>query len=676
MNPKIKDFLCFLILAFLGFIVYSNSFKVPFLYDDRALIPYSKWNIIPFYFYFSKNDFGNFLKSIFQTNRPILTLSFFLNYKLGDLNPFSYHIVNLTFHILTAFLIYLTLKNIIENPLLPVLSASIFLVHPITVESVTYISSRSSILSAFFYIVPFYLLSKKKLKNSNSIIYYILSIFSYLFSIGCKEIGITLPLMLLIYDYFFLSGENKKELMKRAKGCYIPMGILTLVMIFLRFNFALSLQSPDQAVRGLYQHILTEIHIFAFYLIKFFLPINLNVDPDFHLANSLLQFNFLLSAILLASLILIAWYFRKKSKILSFAIAWLLITVSPHFLIRLRDLMADRWLYLSLISLSFLSGTVFLKTLSFFKEGVFKKTSIKVIYTGLILFITFLSILTFNRNFVWKSEIALWSDAVKKSPDKERPHGNLGKAYTDKGMIDEALAEFEKAIEIDPSSGQAHYNLGNCYYGMGKVDDAITQYGLAIKAKRDYVLAYNNLGIAYFSKGLYEEGVKACKKAIEINPFLYQPYYNLGNYYQKMGKIDDAITQYKIALEINPGYSVAYNNLGTVYFAKGLYGDAINAYMKAIEISPNFAEAYNNLGNVYGKMNIPEEAIQAYRKALSIDFNLFESHYMLASSYMQIGAYENAFKEFGICLRFRIDIRTSEDIREKMKSLQEKLKMK
>ena len=676
MKPKNRDFLSFLALTFLGFTAYSNSFSVPFLYDDRAFIPYSKWNIISFYFYFSKNDFGNFLKSIFQSNRPILALSFFLNYKLGGLNPFSYHIINLTFHILTAFFIYLTLKNIIANTLIPVLSASVFLVHPIAVESVTYISSRSSILSAFFYIVPFYLLSRKNFKNSRSIIYYILSIFSYLFSLGCKEIGITLPLMLLIYDYFFLSGEDNKELMKRAKGCYIQMGILTLAIIFLKFNFALTLQSPDQAVRGLYPHLLTQIYIFSYYLLKLFLPINLNVDPDFHLINSLLQLNFILPAFILAFLVFMAWKFRKKSKILSFAIVWLLITVSPHFFIRLRDLMADRWLYLSLISLSFFSGTVFLKTLSFFKEGVFKKTFIKLIYTGLILFITFLSILTFERNFVWESEIALWSDTVKKSPDKERPHGNLGKAYTDKGMIDEALAEFKKAIEIDSSSGQAHYNLGNCYYGMGKVDDAITQYGLSIKANRNYVLAYNNLGIAYFSKGLYEKGVRACKKAIKINPFLYQPYYNLGNYYQKMGKTDDAITQYKIALEINPGYATAYNNLGTVYFAKGLYGDAVNSYMKAIEISPNFAEAYSNLGNAYRKMNIPGKAVQAYRKALSIDFNLFESHYMLASSYMQAGAYENAFEEFGICLKFKTDIRTSEDIREKMKFLQKKLEMK
>jgi len=676
MKPKIRDFFSFLALTFLGFAAYSNSFSVPFLYDDRAFIPYSKWNIIPLYIYFSKNDFGNFLKSIFQSNRPILTLSFFLNYKLGGLNTFSYHIINLTFHILTAFFIYLTLRNIIENTLIPVLSASVFIVHPIAVESVTYISSRSSILSAFFYIVPFYLLSRKNFKNSRSIIYYILSIFFYLFSLGCKEIGITLPLMLLIYDYFFLSWEDKKELMKRVKGCYIPMGILTLAIIFLKFNFALTLQSPDQAVRGLYPHLLTQIYIFSYYLLKLFLPINLNVDPDFHLLNSVFQSYFLLPAFILAFLVFIAWQFRKKSKILSFAIMWLIITVSPHFFIRLRDLMAERWLYLSLISLSFFSGTVFLKTLSFFKQGVFKKTFLKLIYTGLILFITFLSILTFERNFVWESEIALWSDTVKKSPDKERPHGNLGAAYTDKGMIDEALAEFKKAIEIDSSSGTTHYNLGNCYYGMGKVDDAITQYGLAIKANRNYELAYNNLGIAYFSKGLYEEGVKASKKAIEINPFLYQPHYNLGNYYQKMGKTDDAITQYKIALEINPGYSSAYNNLGTVYFAKELYGDAVNSYMKAIEISPNFAEAYSNLGNAFRKMNLTKEAIQAYRKALGIDFNLFESHYMLASFYMQAGAYENAFEEFGICLKFKTDIRTSEDIREKMKSLQEKLKMK
>jgi len=672
MNPKLKDFLIFLTFAFLGFIIYSNSLESPFLYDDRSIIPYDKWNIIPYYYYLSKNDFVNLLKSLIDSNRPILILSFILNYKIGGLNPFSYHLVNLIFHVLTAFLIYLTIKNITsEKLLIPFLSASVFLVHPIGVESVTYISSRSSILSAFFYMIPFYLLSRRNGKKSNGSLYYVCSLIAYLASLGCKEIGITLPLMLLIYDYFFLSMGDKKRLFRSIKKFHIPLAILALVIIFLKFKFALTLVSPDHTKRELYPHILTEIYIFAPYLIKFFLPMNLNIDPDFPLVSSFLQTQVIISSMILAALILLLWCFRKSSKLISFAIAWTLITISPHFLIRLKDLMAERWLYLSLVGLSFFTDAILLKALNIFQKRTAKIIFRNGILTGLILTIGFFSLLTFKRNLVWNSEVALWSDAVKKSPAKDRPHVNLGKAYFDNGMIKEALAEFKKAIEINPFSGQGHYNLGNCYYRIGRTDDAIAQYKIAVSINPYYSLAYNNLAIAYFSKGLYEEGIRACKEAIETNPFSYQTYYNLGNHYYRIGRTDDAIAQYRIAIEINPYYASAYNNLGVAYFSKGLYQEGISAYKRAIEISPNFAEVYTNLGNAYRKINLIQEAISSYKKALNLRHDLFKPHYMLALSYKEIGDYENAIKEFELCLNYAKNGPLLEDIKKKIKSLRE-----
>ena len=583
MLEKKRNFIILLLFLILGFSIYSNSFTVPFHYDDRVLISENE----------KLHNLKLFLeKEFFTSNRPILLLTFALNYRLGSESPFGYHLVNLIFHILTAFLIYLILDEIflrmhLDNGLFPaLLSSLIFLTHPLATEAVTYISSRSSVMSGFFYLLSLYFFIKTCNKKKNYFIYSAGSLISFLLSVGCKEIGITLPAVFLLFDYYFISGEDGERISANFKRFHLPLIATGIFIVFLKFKFALSLSSPDMAQRDFLAHIYSSSFAVIFYLKKFLLPMNLNIDPDFPLIDSILKWRFVISFLLMLGLLVISKKIGPKAKLISFSILWFFLTLFPHLFIRLKDVMAERWLYLTLAGFGFFAAGLLANSRSRVfsakhEEGIYMPVAVVMVFV-----ILFFSIETYSRNDIWGSSISLWSDAAKKSPNKFRPYNNLGEAYAAEGEDDRAIEEYKKAIELNPKAERVLYNLGNVYSRKGEVSAAIDAYTRTVEINPSYAKAYNNLGSLYLNNGDYEKAKEEFLKAIKIEPRFPQAYNNLGNAYSKSGMPSKAILEYIKAIRIDPKYATAHYNLAREFYTIRYYQGALKELELAAKLSP------------------------------------------------------------------------------------------
>ncbi|MCJ7618424.1 MAG: hypothetical protein MUO43_18010 [Desulfobacterales bacterium] len=139
------------------------------------------------------------------------------------------------------------------------------------------------------------------------------------------------------------------------------------------------------------------------------------------------------------------------------------------------------------------------------------------------------SFATYQRNFIWKNDLSLWTDVVEKSPYKARPYNNLGRAYLGEKRFFQAIPHLKTALGLNPYFSYAHYNLGIAYQGICQYDNAIAEYKKALYSTRQpyFTELHNNLGVCYFNKGWIDMAVEEFRGAININPEFSDAIYNL-----------------------------------------------------------------------------------------------------------------------------------------------------
>jgi tetratricopeptide (TPR) repeat protein len=337
-------------------------------------------------------------------------------------------------------------------------------------------------------------------------------------------------------------------------------------------------QETEVIPRGVY--LITQFRVIVTYLRLLILPVGQNLDYDYPRYSSLFEPGVLLSFLLLLSVFAFAVYlfirWRKTDNVYallaSFGILWFFITLSVESsIIPIRDVMFEHRMYLA---------GVF-----YFLEYRKVKNPVVIVFLLLLVAAVPLGAAAYNRNSVWKDEITLWEDIVRKSPEKARVHNNLGTAYSKKGLIDKALQEFKNALRLDPDFARAHYNLGTAHAKQGRTEEAIGEFMVAVR----------------------------------LHPYLKEAHYNLGVAYAKKDMMDEAIVEYKLALGIKPDYIEALNNLGAAYYNQGRMDEAIGLYKKVTTLSPRTKQAHYNLGLAYIKKGLKNEAIREFKEVLKLN---------------------------------------------------------
>ena len=557
---------------------YRTQFIVLGLILLSTVVVYGK--TIGFGFYFDDGQIINnsFLRSIFdlphgvKRNRPLIFILWFAISSIWGLNPAPFHAVAVFLHLLCGLSLYFMLRTIIKNARVdfgelnafaPLITTGFFLLHPLQTESVVYSFQAMSVLpmaTSCFWAVTYYV---KYRSSGNKFYLFAVFLFTFLASTS-RESAIALPVCLWLVEFLFLSEGNFKKSLKRLPiflGCLaVSAAIIAIGASFVSYSdggmgFAYKKITP-------FSYMITQFVVIIKYIRLIFFPVAQNLDYDLPVYSSLFSLKPFLSLLILLGLLISGFYLKKKNPMFAFGVFWFFLYLAPtSTILPIEDIMFEHRLYLPIagagISIIFILNGFLSKNKPI--PGNLKPENLINVISIMILFS--LGFIAFFRLEVWKDRVALWSDVVKKSPNKSRPHNNLGMALADQSQYNEAIFHYRKAVQIEPNSAEAHNNLGIALANQGDLKEAMVHYSRALQIKPDYAVVYNNIGI------------------------------NLG----KMEHIDKAITYFLKALKKKPAFSEAHNNLGIALIKKGKISEAISHFYEALRIKPNFKSAQNNL---------------------------------------------------------------------------------
>lgn len=558
------------LLAFvtLGLLIYSNTLKASFYFDDAP-------NIVrnPYFRLIKEPNLKNLAWAAFNSpcsNRPIANISFALTYYFHKENVIGFHAINIIIHILAGILLYFFIRTTLNIPSLrsrykhnssiAFFAALFWLVHPIQTQSVTYIVQRMNGMAAMFYVLSFLLYVKGRLvkQDQRSWPWFAGCALAGILALGSKEIAATLPFFIFLYEWYFFQDLSKAWL----RRCF-PYVIGTFIFLGLLVFFYIGSNPLDYISSGykhrdftLTQRVLTQFRVVVCYisLMAYPHPGRLNLDHDFSLSNSLFDpITTSLSLGVIVALIALAFLIAKKERLASFCIFWFFGNLAIESSVIPLEIMFEHRVYLP-------SMFFFLLTVALAHRFIKQDWAV----VGALTAVTVLFCLwTYQRNSVWGDPTIFWADVVKKSPRRARAYNYLGVAYGKRNNFATAMRNFEIALEIDPEFSDAHSNLGVALARHGQFDEAIAHYTEALRIKPGFANVHNNLAIALAQQGNLEQAMAHYARALRVKPDFAEAHYNLANLLVKKGKIEEAVEHYHQALRTRPGFARARHDLKT-----------------------------------------------------------------------------------------------------------------
>jgi tetratricopeptide (TPR) repeat protein len=571
-----------LLILWLCFVVYSNSLDSSFHYDDEHSVE-KNINIgslenIPDFF----RDPGLFSVDADKgMYRPLLLVSYAVNFAYGGFDTTSYHAFNILIHGCNALLVAWIARLLGASALVSLAAGLLFGVHPLAGEPVNYISSRSESLAAIFFLAGLGLFihwNKIGGRLSRG-----LSLGCLVLGLLTKEMVVTLPALLIVYDWLFIAQRDVnafgRSVLQRHASYW---GIVAGFFLIIWFNGFLP-RSLDRAPRDGLSQFLTQLKAVAYYLYLQVAPIKLTVEYQFF-EQSQWQWALIFPLLLGLSLIALgAWLYRSRRDIPFFALVWSTVVLVPVMVMPLNIFVNERRLYLSCAA--FCLGLAWILG----KLQALQHKQRTYLVLGLI---GICALLSWQHNPIWADDMSLWRDGVEKAPRMPRPHLYLGNAYT-------TAANTSR----DAQAVQRYWEAGKKAYSRV----------IAINSNRDLSLrALNNLGSISFSLHDYSTAEVHYKKAVELDPSYADGLVNLGNInlvYARNARRKGALTQeqksqeqaieyYQKALAILPNHPQAYSNMGLVLFDMGVLDQAEQALGRANLLTPGDPIILFNLGRL------------------------------------------------------------------------------
>ncbi|MDI6738427.1 MAG: tetratricopeptide repeat protein [Nanoarchaeota archaeon] len=520
---------------------------------------------------------------------PLTNISYAIDYAIGGLNPFGYHLVNNIFHSLNTFLVVLlsvqilTVTGRLSDKAILMASAItglLFGIHPIHVESVAWVSERKDVLCAFFFILSLMSYIRYAAFNQENPPqspfgkrgFYLLSLTFFILALMSKPMAVTLPVVMLILDWHPL-GRLNRETIKVIFIEKIPFFALSIASSIVTTTIMqVSSVIRPLALYPLSKNILLAGNAFFFYLYKIFYPDVLSPFYPYPEKIISLYYNLYLPALIIATITVFCILYKNKKALLAvfgcyFIMLFPVLGIVPIGL----QIAADRYTYLPSISIFLLVGACLVSSYYLINKKVVK--TILAIFS--IILFSGMIYKTEKQIQIWKDDITLWSHAIKALPDApENYHASFI-------MYNKLVLAYKK------------YRSGED--ALNKANEA---FQLATSLSLKYARIYNNLGIMYQKKGMLGEAVQAFEAAVLFNPYHAEIYNNLGIIYMERGMIDKAIGNFQAVLRIYPNYADVHFYLGMAYAEKGMTGEAARHYQEVIRLNPNDEAARNNLNRI------------------------------------------------------------------------------
>lgn len=665
------------LLASFTALVYYPSLFYDFQFDDVA-------NIKKFF----AARTHTFSMWSFKSSRWISYWLNTVNYKLGKHNPFIYRFFNLSFHITTGILIFLVTykafsrlkkESYFGKRALPIsfITTLLFLVHPVQTQTVSYViqGQLEGLAGMFTMLLALLFLHWTTIKNTALKVIGALCIYAILF-VGCgtKEIIVVSPLMLLLFDWFFVAQGNWKDLRKRALFYAGYIGT-----IYYYFGFQIMQGSSknwikkemlyvDKKVTSNIGNVITQhagqeitrwgycisqFKVILHYLWIFLWPFSISVDYDWKMAHDFFTPEVIapLLFLILISAGIAALLYKNKTSPIAFGALWFFVGIAPRSsIIPSTELVADYktyfssygWLLLLTMSMiySFEWITAQIKDLNL-------PESVKSPYLATALCALCLGWGTYERNKVWRSPQEFWFNIIQNAPLKARAYNNYAVSLAEKKQFKEAIPYLRKAIKMDNHYPDPWNNIAVCYNALRKNDLAINQLYEAIKINPTYPEFYNNLASFLLAKKEYNKVCEMAQKAIRLRSHYGKAYFNWGRALYELGNKEEAFKRIKHSCLVADYDTLeAFEIYGNLSLELQKFDDAILAYSNACSINPASNDLKFNLANAYYCNKNHVQAKQVYLSLVENNPQEYRSWYNLAETYMDLGDKNQAIKCF------------------------------
>jgi tetratricopeptide (TPR) repeat protein len=660
---KLRQFIPVLIIA-AGVGAYHNSFQGPFILDDIPSIAGNShirhlWPI---------GDALSPPASSMVGGHPVVNVSLAVNYALGGLAVRGYHAFNLAIHILAALTLYGIVRRTLLRPGLrerfgasgdwiALAVAALWTLHPLQTEAVTYLIERGELLMGLFYLLTLYGFIRG-VESPGHGRWFVLSVVACALGMATKEVMVTAPLMVLLYDRAF-AGGSLRQAWARHRRLYLGLAATWLLLGYL---MAGSGNLPGRGVGyGLgitwWSYALTECRVVVQYLWLAIWPHPLVFDYGGAIGGGITISHFAEAApyaLILAILVAGVLVELRRQPALGFVGAWFLVILAPSSSVvpLAGQPMAEHRMYLPL------AAVVTTAVVGAFEIGkrLFNKpqdVALGCAASGAVAVL--FAFLTIQRNRNYSTALTIWQDTVEKRPSNPRAHNNLGFNLERAGRPQEAITQDELALRINPDYPDAHNNLGIALMDQGRPQEAIEHYEQALRIKPDYPDAHYNWGIALERMGRGQEAISQYEQALRLDPEDAEAHNNLALALAREGRGQEAIGHWEQALRIRPDYAEAHDNLGVALGRMGRVQDAIGHYEQALRLKPDDAEAHDNLGIALVQLGRVAEALGQYEQALRLKPGDARMHSNLALALARLGRLPEAIEHWDQAVRIKPD---------------------
>lgn len=625
-----RHLIAVLAICSVGILAYSNTLQVPFVYDDEQNIQTNAAIRL------TEFDLAGLWAAALESPgvRPVPFASFALNYLVGGYDVAGYHVVNIAIHLANGILVYLLALQIFRqldtlpgqklprgrgDPTSPMslFAALLFVAHPLQTQAVTYVVQRMTSLAVMFYLTSLllYILGRARSDPWKRWALFGAAFASGVLAFGSKEIAATLPVIVLLYEWYFPRDLSGPWLKKNAK-VFVGLAVLLALIGFVYLSGhprALTFEHREFTV---WERMLTQFRVIIFYLtlLLYPAPSRLSLTHYFPTSHSFLDPpTTVLSLLAIVGLLVLAVRLARSQRLLSFCLLWFFIHLAIEASFVSLEMVYEHRLYLPMFG--------FALAVTYALAFPMAKRRAWAVALGAVV-VASLGTATYLRNRVWQDPVTLWSDVVSKGPQDHRAQNNLGTALEKRGEADAAIHHFQAAVQIQPNYARAHNNLGVALETKGEREEAIRYYREAVRIAPGYSEAHTNLALALAAEGDREAAIRHFSEALRLSPSYAKAHYSLGVTLLEAGRVDEAIPHFSEAVRIHPPYSLAHHNLGAALWEMGKLDEAIEPLETALRLDPEYAPTHYMLGVARGRQGRLDEAASHFARALEIDPDL------------------------------------------------------
>jgi tetratricopeptide (TPR) repeat protein len=568
------------------------------------------------------------LRWMFSTNlmghyMPVTWITYGLDYILWGLEPFGYHLTNLVLHAANTTLVYVVALRLFRAVwarapgdgadslrIGAALTALLFGVHPLRVESVVWITERVDLVCGLFYLLAIlmYLRSVEAASTEagQSRRYYWASVGMFVLALLSKSMAVTLPVVLLVLDAYPLRRLRPGVHGWATPGPWriwqekLPFLLGGALVSLMAFRALLSFAPATSWDRlGLLERVAVSAYSVAFYLRKTLLPLGLSPLYELLLPVRAFDWRFLLSGVVVLLITGVAFAVRQRWP--GLLAVWISYCVMLFPVVGIfhkgHQIAADRYSYLPGIGWALLAGGAVVLALRRYRSARPGRRALAVILVFST--IPLLAFATWRQVKIWQDGVTLWRHAVRLDPASPIAASNLGWELRARGELAEAAEQSERALLLRPDYAEAHLNLGLARAGQGRAAEAERHLRRALEITPRSTSAHSGLGSLLEADGRVDEAIGHFRRALQINPHSAGAHNNLGVALARSGRADEALAEFSEAVRLDPNSGQAQNNLGLALAHLGRLTEALDHFQAAIRSEPGYQEAHQNLAHTW-----------------------------------------------------------------------------